>query len=150
MVGKDSGTGSSPRVRGAARPFPGRDHRRGIIPARAGSSIWRACFSVVARGSSPRVRGAVVAECRHLVGAGIIPARAGSRRKRCISNHNVRDHPRACGEQIALWRSTVALMGSSPRVRGAGQNNPIPVDRIRIIPARAGSSCSSEALASGV
>ena len=53
---------------------------------------------------------------------GIIPARAGSR---CIKNVNVndcRDHPRACGEQWLRWFLLAQRMGSSPRVRGAGQS----------------------------
>ena len=96
--------------------------KNGIIPARAGSSVRegdvagrlgdhpRACgeqkvnagnqFTIP--GSSPRVRGAG----RRRDGAGpvggIIPARAGSSGGVTALGGAVRDHPRACGEQLCI------------------------------------------------
>ena len=90
--------GSSPRVRGAGTVPTLGQQKRGIIPARAGSSLWRleqsqwtwdhprACgeqaFALRTvwkkSGSSPRVRGAVVGNYMSTIFQGIIPARAGS------------------------------------------------------------------------
>ena len=152
--------GSSPRVRGAADRLERQSTSLGIIPARAGSSNYtldnghpagdhpRACGEQPPTaprkgqrmGSSPRVRGAAsdVRPARDT--DGIIPARAGSR---CIKNVNVndcRDHPRACGEQWLRWFLLAQRMGSSPRVRGAGQSTGTQKTPNGIIPARAGSS----------
>ena len=70
-------------------------------------------------GSSPRVRGA---EARHAVdgvAVGIIPARAGSSSPCTTVVMVTGDHPRACGEQLALIAFYFGKQGSSPRVRGA-------------------------------
>ena len=53
-------------------------------------------------------------------------------------NENLRDHPRACGEQDLLAAGEKVVVGSPPRVRGtAVQGLPDPI-RERITPARAG------------
>ena len=131
--------GSSPRVRGAARYRYKRNQADGIIPARAGSrlrhpgvrgNIWdhpRACGeqSFVSKrfgfgtGSSPRVRGAAHSSNVGRIAFGIIPARAGSSENVRRADEDGRDHPRACGEQLTLFRLPLPLLGSSPRVRGA-------------------------------
>ena len=74
--------------------------------------------------------------------ARIIPARAGSRRRATPTPHTCRDHPRACGEQMALSVRTIESTGSSPRVRGAVPRMSSCPLWTRIIPARAGSSWS--------
>ena len=49
---------------------------------------------------------------------GIIPARAGKTFvQRAMASH-MRDHPRACGENMAAAAGKTAAAGSSPRVRG--------------------------------
>ena len=75
-------------------------------------------------------------------GLGIIPARAGSRCRLRSASTRARDHPRACGEQRKVSLATECGMGSSPRVRGAGQLADHPAGPVGIIPARAGSSTS--------
>ena len=154
--------GSSPRVRGAGHQAREPHHLRGIIPARAGSrrTPWsrrswswdhpRACgeqsiedqVRVCAQGSSPRVRGAVRGNLAYEHSAGIIPARAGSSHFCTRCANLLRDHPRACGEQDQTFKVGTSLMGSSPRVRGAGVPFGIRRRRDGIIPARAGSSFS--------
>ena len=71
---------------------------------------------------------------------GIIPARAGSRVTLAYLIHGMRDHPRACGEQIALYEDNPMYTGSSPRVRGAARLVLHRGTPSGIIPARAGSS----------
>ena len=55
-------------------------------------------------------------------------------------NNNIWDHPRACGEKLARACFSVALTGSSPRVRGAAYEQRCIRAISRIIPACAGSS----------
>ena len=114
-----NGTGSSPRVRGAAPYLSRLLNGKGIIPACAGSSLlcnfwtlgngdhprvcgeqWRASGARLSTaGSSPRVRGAVTYSVELEVSNGIIPACAGSRSKPFSTLPRARDHPRVCGEQ---------------------------------------------------
>ena len=70
---------------------------------------------------------------------GIIPARAGSRISMLRALIIGRDHPRACGEQPSCAPKSTMRMGSSPRVRGAGETAGQGIDGGGIIPARAGS-----------
>ena len=51
-----------------------------------------------------------------------------------------RDHPRACGEQLASTPPPWDYVGSSPRVRGAVPDPLRDCEPVGIIPARAGSS----------
>ena len=71
---------------------------------------------------------------------GIIPARAGNSFTVSAISASVRDHPRACGEQVALADDVGEEEGSSPRVRGTADNARAAVHGIGIIPARAGNS----------
>ena len=71
---------------------------------------------------------------------GIIPADAGSTVE---SNHNwsaVKDHPRGCGEHNRPSETPGSQKGSSPRMRGAHEDGGQLMDKIRIIPADAGST----------
>ena len=134
------GSGSSPRMRGAAEWVPSYFDFQGIIPARAGSRTQRGLDIGSSRdhpracgeqswtfrddetsvGSSPRVRGAAATHHDRAELMRIIPARAGSRdggHPRC---NRYRDHPRACGEQSDEDAAKLDEQGSSPRVRGAG------------------------------
>ena len=112
--------GSSPRVRGAVPLLLRTVEVLGIIPACAGSRVrsglrcdllWdhpRACGEQrltvrrlhARRGSSPRVRGADAKGRVSRWMDGIIPARAGSRLRKPFRRLSMRDHPRACGEQM--------------------------------------------------
>ena len=110
--------GSSPRVRGALRDAALHGQPLGIIPACAGSTFrrslsrrapWdhpRVCgehsfsgsFRAPSLGSSPRVRGAQRPRGLRVQPHGIIPACAGSTTFRPWYTHQLRDHPRVCGE----------------------------------------------------
>ena len=94
----------------------------------------------IACGSSPRMRGAVevlyiVAKIRR-----IIPAHAGSRPPPPPLPPWIRDHPRACGEQNIALTGAPITSGSSPRMRGAVELQPMMGKPSGIIPAHAGSS----------
>ena len=152
--------GSSPRARGADRSTKSQRLDLRIIPARAGSSVYlgmrddqgrdhpRArgeqllrCFICGAsRGSSPRARGAEAEGVGLIKCFGIIPARAGSRSYELTPITTSRDHPRARGEQSRRECAGVAKRGSSPRARGAVENEAHDHTCKGIIPARAGSS----------
>ena len=151
--------GSSPRVRGAAVWAYTVSGISGIIPACAGSSTSsssdknsrrdhpRVCgeqhrTTVCIRhtqGSSPRVRGAGHGSERYERPRGIIPACAGSRAIPLSAMRCGRDHPRVCGEQLSAVLSGSKLLGSSPRVRGAGRHLQALGFHPGIIPACAGS-----------
>ena len=164
---KESGYGSSPRVRGTREDTMRTIPRVRIIPARAGNATSiltgtdlapdhpRACGErasdppghIFDSGSSPRVRGTRARGPGRSVDARIIPARAGNAKSRHLPTRRDPDHPRACGERPASGSCSSSRGGSSPRVRGTL----IDLNRkslcSRIIPARAGNaaawSCAS-------
>ena len=154
--------GSSPRVRGLHETSSPQVSAHGIIPARAGFTgrrpwrrSWpadhpRACgvyattphCSPRRSGSSPRVRGLrhqPAARHRH---RGIIPARAGFTSPTTSSQVRRRDHPRACGVYARGRMAVAAGLGSSPRVRGLQVIASLTADKLGIIPARAGFTCT--------
>ena len=94
-------------------------------------------------GSSPLVRGQLRRGEWGLPRQRIIPARAGPT---CIIygvSHDTPDHPRSCGANIAFPHSKPGVFGSSPLVRGQLSVEFSTQGRLRIIPARAGPTCSS-------
>ena len=150
-------------MRGARSSHRHLDGETGIIPAYAGSTVigiiasfnhWdhpRVCgehlFSPLTNhahpGSSPRMRGARAGDRAHGRETGIIPAYAGSTPGRKTSAGRRRDHPRVCGEHISVTPKTSALMGSSPRMRGAQVVKLKDSIKDGIIPAYAGSTSST-------
>ena len=91
-------------------------------------------------GSSPLARGART-RGRHVVAVPrIIPARAGSTRARSSSPCLRWDHPRSRGEHLRWPDGDRSPSGSSPLARGALEPVQDRVHRMRIIPARAGST----------
>ena len=85
-----------------------------------------------------RGKGDVALRLRPL--AGIIPAGAGKSAQCGPKWSACRDHPRGCGEKLALLGSQVGVMGSSPRVRGKALRFMVRVPFVGIIPAGAGKS----------
>ena len=97
-VGAFCGAGSSPLARGARGVRAGGGGRGGLIPAGAGSTVWRrwhccghgahprwrgeharlGSCSTVSRGSSPLARGAPSSRSQEKAAEGLIPAGAGS------------------------------------------------------------------------
>ena len=70
-------------------------------------------------GSSPHVRGAQLVQLGAGRAGGIIPACAGSTGQIIDCGLQSRDHPRMCGEHIAVSTLLSNPVGSSPHVRGA-------------------------------
>ena len=152
--------GSSPPVRGAQHVHIPEPAPRGLIPARAGSTVgctggrvcrWahpRPCgehesarvAEWVEPGSSPPVRGALQEINAPHAYRGLIPARAGSTSaaSRTVARH--RAHPRPCGEHGRLAPPQHASAGSSPPVRGAPYHRNRHLVCCGLIPARAGST----------
>ena len=152
--------GSSPRMRGALMLCVAKSRRAGIIPANAGSTVPRLPYQSSNRdhprgcgehptacstwtspaGSSPRMRGAHAKVTHVERDFRIIPADAGSTMRLPVSMCASWDHPRGCGERLAVIRHGRLGPGSSPRMRGA-LPGPVGVGhRRRIIPADAGST----------
>ena len=71
---------------------------------------------------------------------GIIPAYAGSTVGSAMLTSMSRDHPRVCGEHSDILLSVVAMLGSSPRMRGARKFGDDIDESYGIIPAYAGST----------
>ena len=137
--------------------------RRGIIPALAGNTLclrppnpcrWdhpRACGEHVLEklndmatvGSSPRLRGTHWAQSPLNSYIGIIPALAGNTIGRSRTHRHGWDHPRACGEHLYVAVLLVAIVGSSPRLRGTPVQHCTGCRRIGIIPALAGNTNST-------
>ena len=100
--------------RGPGRYRPARDHPRGC-----GEHNWAPVVQQNYGGSSPRMRGALSGDGAVFLGERIIPADAGST---LLSDSAIVDewnHPRGCGEHSAMSPKAGALIGSSPRMRGA-------------------------------
>ena len=111
-----------------------------------GEHASSATGAVATTGSSPHVRGAHAdVDCRGH-GFGIIPACAGSTRDHDQRGRIVRDHPRMCGEHVAVERADGLVQGSSPHVRGARRSNRSMSGRPGIIPACAGSTTTQDTL----
>ena len=130
--------GSSPRVRGKRWSRSLRWVMCWLIPACAGKTEnsqsaypgseahprvcgenrdlpWRI---VTPGGSSPRVRGKLDPYVRPAARGGLIPACAGKTTGRRVHERRRWAHPRVCGENSKSRRGSLAVGGSSPRVRG--------------------------------
>ena len=64
------------------------------------------------------MRGKVLDKGQIRAVVGITPARAGKSLFLEICEHELRDHPRACGEKLDGNTKTEDMQGSPPRVRG--------------------------------
>ena len=152
--------GSSPRTWGALPACVDRRTEMGIIPADAGSTMfrmesnilsqdhprgcgehrWNSRHMVLIHGLSPRMRGARSRQKDRPKPTWIIPADAGSTLNGMRATQCPTDHPRGCGEHCFDGREFLSAPGSSPRMRGA---QTIAIARLwieRIIPADAGST----------
>ena len=86
------------------------------------------------------MRGAPEAGPNYFLVVGIIPAYAGSTPLANVATNRHRDHPRVCGEHDLGVTRLAAVVGSSPRMRGARRAVAAPIHAPRIIPAYAGST----------
>ena len=86
------------------------------------------------------MRGTLHTAFWHGLFAGIIPAYAGNTAADRLRNRFNRDHPRVCGEHLALSTLASATQGSSPRMRGTPVAGAGAVVFAGIIPAYAGNT----------
>ena len=112
-------------------------------PRACGEQLEQMDLQTLAEGSPPRVRGAAIDVPKASIAPGIIPAHAGNSHKGRACSRGLRDHPRACGEQVPWSTYTSSLVGSSPRARGTSLAGLRVLPAVGIIPARAGSSLSA-------
>ena len=135
----------------------------GIIPAYAGNTMivsvphvhwWdhpRVCgehlaetvTTVLKQGSSPRMRGTRRRTSASVPARRIIPAYAGNTELLLRRHHWCRDHPRVCGEHLAMTSVACERTGSSPRMRGTRPDRQPQGRGQIIIPAYAGNTSSS-------
>ena len=155
--------GSSPLARG---PRPSEEYcgrRRGLIPARAGTTpTRRRCCArprahprsrgdhpppgghpVAHRGSSPLARGPLADFKQSLAPVGLIPARAGTTRAWIRGMTILRAHPRSRGDHAGRGVRCLPPWGSSPLARGPLICRRGLDARQGLIPARAGTTFSS-------
>ena len=136
----------------------GLTRNRGIIPARAGFTIWgatfppliwdhprsrgvypfRMAFRISGLGSSPLARGLLPREIYDFVDNRIIPARAGFTSRRWTRSWRRRDHPRSRGVYTTCSDLVHYRWGSSPLARGLRAARRPGRAGAGIIPARAG------------
>ena len=130
--------GSSPLARGTPMHQPGRNLRRGLIPARAGNTHLRGVH-LRSFGAHPRSRGehiAGVSEDKYRAGSsplargthptnvpvhptnGLIPARAGNTSESFPDGNQGGAHPRSRGEHLRQLHRFCIVAGSSPLARG--------------------------------
>ena len=151
-------SGSSPRVRGKLTMTMIIGIAFRIIPACAGQTrtcstlgcatadhprVCGANLNMVSnssqvRGSSPRVRGKPIPASHAHPRLRIIPACAGQTARRRPAPTKTSDHPRVCGANSRSGRWGLAVIGSSPRVRGKLVHVGGGLVSERIIPACAG------------
>ncbi len=132
-------SGSSPHMRGAPLRELARQQLAGIIPAYAGSTGFQAGFAgpswdhpricgehiaadvrkLAQTGSSPHMRGAQRVGGLRELARGIIPAYAGSTRARATRRGRWRDHPRICGEHLAVEGREGEQRGIIPAYAGS-------------------------------
>ena len=157
-------SGSSPLARGLPQEVSRRAGGAGIIPARAGFTslpnrdprsladhprsrgVYQALNAADAtlKGSSPLARGLRMLARPRMVTAWIIPARAGFTLPQIDMLVAHRDHPRSRGVYRRVEFLGGDLAGSSPLARGLPLRLHGVVQRLRIIPARAGFTVPGE------
>ena len=161
--------GSPPHVRGRVRHLPGGGLMLRITPACAGKRQMSTFFADMERdhprmcgeepgaselrhkkrGSPPHVRGRGPGGRGRPRARGITPARAGKRAGARLSRPIWRDHPRACGEEMAVRPIDAVQVGSPPRMRGRAPPLGFRFGRAGITPAYAGKSALPASLNPG-
>ena len=154
--------GSSPLARGT-HPNSLSDHLwGGLIPARAGNTMTfsmrcapsgahprsrgehmtETTLKLTEAGSSPLARGTRALRCSFGGLSGLIPARAGNTLVRTLFTRRSWAHPRSRGEHGTGCSAPSSVEGSSPLARGTRHLRRLRLRHIRLIPARAGNTCS--------
>ena len=132
--------GSSPHMRGTPSHHAGLGYGGGIIPAYAGNTVSYRPIRLHRMGSSPHMRGTPSAGRRFARPRRIIPAYAGNTGHDLASCFLMMDHPRICGEHLAVDRLALADAGSSPHMRGTHRLRERTGSAGGIIPAYAGNT----------
>jgi len=155
-------SGSSPLARGGPTRMGGPHMGDGLIPARAGRTLRRAVPTSLDRahprsrgadeahiigavtfdGSSPLARGGPNDALRSLTQGRLIPARAGRTVLSCRRRWIGTAHPRSRGADPEPDGAADACQGSSPLARGGLPDHRSSPMLPRLIPARAGRTCS--------
>ena len=153
-----SDDGSSPRLRGTAKPKRQQLDPVRFIPAPAGNGLQtakrngslpvhpRACGERISSsgpiqaviGSSPRLRGTAAHHRHEALARRFIPAPAGNGGGDFAHLGCATVHPRACGERRRGLCTSGVRNGSSPRLRGTDMQQQRPALNQRFIPAPAG------------
>ena len=151
-------TGSPPHMRGKGSAQHGKKFSFRITPAHAGKRLHpvtpahnlrdhpRTCgektkiTNIIRRatGSPPHMRGKGSAQHGKKFSFRITPAHAGKRLHPVTPAHNLRDHPRTCGEKTKITNIIRRATGSPPHMRGKGHGFSVLRLNCRITPAHAG------------
>ena len=107
-------------------------------PRACGENLVKAFFTLPNMGSSPRMRGKPSFEFQARRRRGLIPAHAGKTGGTASIAPKKWAHPRACGENAHCPWSVVAVVGSSPRMRGKLEGRAKRERGSGLIPAHAG------------
>ena len=105
-----------------------------------GEKLRQTFPSLPTLGSPPHVRGKGFLYFAHEMLEGITPACAGKRIFLISHSSEYEDHPRMCGEKVALPVLAICCRGSPPHVRGKVQNVQSETKKTGITPACAGKS----------
>ena len=158
VTGDRPRSGSSPLTRGKQRSAAMSLIRKGLIPAHAGKTFWKASASSLSgahprsrgenprvpeplpqgEGSSPLTRGKRSRRYWRGRRTGLIPAHAGKTSRRVCRSRRIWAHPRSRGENDDWLSSSEAAAGSSPLTRGKHPFPAIARFLLGLIPAHAG------------
>ena len=133
---------------GENRRTPAQTRCRRAHPRVCGENLAGVDWDMAPPGSSPRVRGKHPRRERAARARGLIPACAGKTFRSPTLSPVARAHPRVCGENVVAPDALRGLCGSSPRVRGKRRDHGPLRRATRLIPARAGKTCSGRPTAS--
>ena len=134
--------GSSPLARGPPKSMWVQRWWQGLIPARAGTTLWGHLLVRRGCGSSPLARGPLISDAINIITGRLIPARAGTTYSSFSAWRAVGAHPRSRGDHHASKASVMCAAGSSPLARGPLQCAPKRIAKSGLIPARAGTTCT--------
>ena len=109
-------------------------------PRLCGEKLHNFIFHKVLIGSPPPMRGKAVSHAKIQRLKRITPAYAGTSQNLASSRKYAWDHPRLCGEKLALAGKFTGKVGSPPPMRGKDITVNMIHIRLRITPAYAGKS----------
>ena len=132
--------GITPAYAGKSSEDTRRSGTNGDHPRVCGEKSFENGVKGYFEGSPPRMRGKAVDCPFSLPLVGITPAYAGKSTKQAKQQDKARDHPRVCGEKLAMLWPLILCVGSPPRMRGKVPPLARPQCLLRITPAYAGKS----------